>query len=432
MKLRLLSLLLLAILLAGCIRPEGGAAIGGSDTQSQSFSFMVSGDTVEKAVYDELVAAFSKAHPEIKAEIVYIPDAGDYRKRLSADIAAGIPAEIVLLNYRRIAAYAAKDSFEPLDAYWAASETIHKEDFYPQVVDAFRWQGAQMCIPQNISSPVVYYNKKIFDDAGVAYPAAGWTWDDFVATAQAVTKDGDGDGKTDIYGVGTEASILRVAPFVWMNGGTLFDNDAEPTKLALDTPEAKTALQWFVDLQTKYQVAPDAVNEEAESSESRFLNGRLAMFLDSRRVVPTFRTISDFDWDVAALPLGKQAASVLHSDGFCITKASQGKEAAWKFIEFATSSEGQIILAKTGRTVPSLKSVAESPAYLEPGAKPANSQVWLDAIPAIRPLPILANWPDIESTLNNEIAQAFTGGQSVDSAVENAQSKVQEFLNSDD
>lgn len=425
MKVRLfVSLLLFTLIVAGCIHPDTSQ----DSAQPGQFAFMVTGDTVEKAVYEDLVAAFHQKHPEISTEVVYIPDAGDYRKRLSADIAAGIPAEVVLLNYRRIAAYAAKDGFEALDPYLAQSELIHKDDFYPQVMDAFQWQGAQQCIPQNISSPVVFYNKKIFDDAGIAYPLDSWTWDEFATTAQALTQDTNGDGKSDIYGVGSEASIIRMAPFVWMAGGELFDNNAQPTKLTLDTAEAKAALQWFVDLQVKYQAAPDAINEESENSESRFLNGRLAMFLDSRRVVPTFRTISDFDWDVAALPTGKQSASVLHSDGFCITKASKGKDAAWKFIEFATSVEGQTILAKTGRTVPSLKSVAQSSAYLEPNAKPANSKVWLDVIPGIRPLPVLATWPDIESALNNELTLAFMGGQSVDTAVETAQNKVQEFL----
>lgn len=425
MRVRLfVSLLLFTLIVAGCIHP----ATLQDSAQPGQFAFMVTGDTVEKAVYEDLVAAFHQKHPEISTEVVYIPDAGDYRKRLSADIAAGIPSEVVLLNYRRIAPYVAKDGFEPLDSYVVNSDVIHQEDFYAEAFDAFNWQGSQWCIPQNISSPMVYFNKKIFDEAGVAYPVDGWTLDEFVKTAQSVTLDTNGDGTTDIYGVGTESSLIRMTPFVWMNGGELFDNSEAPTRLALDTPEAKEALQWFVDLQTKYQVAPDSVNEESESSESRFLNGRLAMFLDSRRAVPEFRTISDFDWDVASLPVGKEAISVLHSDGFCITKASKGKDAAWKFIEFATSEEGQTVLARTGRTVPSIKSIAESPAYLEPTALPANSQAWLDAIPTIRPLPVLAAWPDIESILNNELTLAFMGGQSVEEAVENAQNQVAEFL----
>jgi multiple sugar transport system substrate-binding protein len=97
------------------------------------------------------------------------------------------------------------------------------------------------------------------------------------------------------------------------------------------------------------------------------------MLLNSRRGLPTYREIKDFDWDVAALPAGKQAATVLHADGYCMAAASKNKPAAWAFAEFANSAEGQTIVAKTGRTVPSLRSVAASPAFLDPASKPKSS-----------------------------------------------------------
>ena len=73
---------------------------------------------------------------------------------------------------------------------------------------------------------------------------------------------------------------------------------------------------------------PDEVEEKAEDSESRFQNGRLGMFLNSRRGVPTYREISGFDWDVAPLPQGKQRAGILHADAYCMPKAErqQGRD----------------------------------------------------------------------------------------------------------
>lgn len=96
-------------------------------------------------------------------------------------------------------------------------------------------------------------------------------------------------------------SFLRLAPFVWQNGGEIVDNPNRPSVLTLDMPESYAAFQWFVDLQTKHHVVPDAVAEEAQDSESRFLNGTTAMFLQSRRIVPTLRESAAFDWDVAPL-----------------------------------------------------------------------------------------------------------------------------------
>jgi multiple sugar transport system substrate-binding protein len=107
---------------------------------------------------------------------------------------------------------------------------------------------------------------------------------------------------------------------------------------------------------------------------------------------------------------------------------TQNKEAAWSFVEFANSPEGQAIIAKTGRTVPSLKAVAQSPTFLEPGVKPERSSVFLDAIPTLRALPTLNAWEDIESILDNEIERAFYGHATVAEAMQAAQNNAKPFF----
>lgn len=391
-------------------------------------SFMIFGDPAEKAAYEGLVSAFTQRYPAIQVQLIHIPSQNDYRKRLSTDFAAGTPADVVLINYRRYASFAEKGVLEPLGPYLAQSTVIQEGDFYPESIKPFYWHDALMCIPQNLSSLVVYYNKNLFDQAGVAYPKPDWTWDDFLRSAQALTRDTNGDGVTDQYGLGTEASIFRVAPFIWQNGGDLVDQAGDPTRLTLDTPETRQAIEWFVDLQVKHKVAPDRVQEQAELSESRFQNGTLAMFLNSRRGVPTYREIQGFDWDVAPLPQGKQRAGILHADAYCMPAASQNKPATWTFIEFANSHEGQTIVARSGRTVPSLKAVAESPAFLDPSVKPKNSQVFLDVIPYIRGVPVMETWVDIEETVGEELARAFYGEATLDEALEAAHTRTREFF----
>lgn len=374
-------------------------------------SFMVFGDPAELKAYQTLVSAFQQSHPEIAVELIHIPDQADYRKRLGADLAVGTPADVVLINYRRYAGFAQKGALVPLQSYLDQSTLITAGDFYAEALEPYIGRKEVMCIPQNLSSLVVYYNKALFDAAGVPYPQADWTWDDFLSAAQALTIPA-----RDQYGVGLEPSLIRVAPFIWQNGGELVANPIA-SRLLVDSPEAREAIQWFVDLQVKHHVTPDAVATESEDLESRFSNGRLGMYLDSRRVVPSLRSITAFDWDVAPLPNGKLPATILHADAYCMTSATKDRAAAWKFIEFANSVEGQQIIAATGRTVPSLKSVAESAAFLDPNAKPRNSRVFLDVIPALRALPILKNWVDIEETANAELERAFYGTASVDDVI---------------
>ena len=422
------------LILSACASPPAPAAdtapAVSSDTSEVAgkVSFMVFGDPAELKAFQGLVAAFEEKFPSVDVELIHIPSQSDYRKRLSADFAAGIPSDVVLLNYRRFGPFAAKGALEPIGPYLQASEVISQTDFYPEPMAPYNWQGQQWCLPQNLSSLVVYYNKDLFDAAGLAYPDPDWTWSDFLATAQALTKDTDGDGTIDQYGLGTETTFLRLAPFVWQNGGEIVDDPVNPSRLTLDSPAAVEAFTWFTDLQNKHHVVPSAVEEQAEDSESRFMNGRTAMYFNSRRVVPTFREITGFDWDVAALPQQSQKANVLHADAYCMAKATKDKDAAWKFIEFANSVEGQTIVAASGRTVPSLKSVAESPAFLEPNAKPANSQVWLDVVPFTRPMPVTANWIDVEEIVDSEFDRAYYGSASIDEAIRAAITRSADLL----
>ena len=137
--------------------------------------------------------------------------------------------------------------------------------------------------------------------------------------------------------------------------GELVDDPNQPTKLLLDSPVALEAFQWFVNLQVKEHVVPSQADEATESSQTRFQNGKLGMFFQSRVITPDLReTIKDFDWDVAPMPGDKNIATILHSDGYCITSGAKNKDAAWAFVEFANSAEGQRIIVGSGRTVPSL------------------------------------------------------------------------------
>ena len=199
---------------------------------------------------------------------------------------------------------------------------------------------------------------------------------------------------------------------MWSAGGDLVDDDENPTHFTLDTPEAELAMERFFQLHVTDKVTPGEEEVEAEDDETRFQNGRMAMVLSSRRSTPTFRTIQDFDWDVAALPQHEEQAGILHSDAYCLTKASDNKDAAWSFMEFALGPEGAPIVAKSGRTVPSLKSVAESDAFLDPTAKPANSQVFLDTIPVIRQVPSISTWPEIEDAASPILEEGYYNGES--------------------
>ena len=271
---------------------------GGSDDPSGSVRLLVFGDPPEIEAYRTLIRAFSEEEPEIDVQLVEASDRDDLIARLATSFAGGTPPDLFLMNYRFYGQFAARGVLEPLESYVEDSEEFALGDFYPQAVDAFRWDGRVTCLPQNISSLVVYYNRDLFERFGVPEPTDDMAWSQFVFRAQQLTRDASGvvvrgadpdlppqpnASTAAIYGLGVEPTIIRFAPFVWSNGGELVDDDESPTRFTLDTPASSLALEEFFKLRWLYGVVPSDVEVEAEDDETRFLNGRMAMLLESRR-----------------------------------------------------------------------------------------------------------------------------------------------------
>jgi multiple sugar transport system substrate-binding protein len=353
-----------------------------------------------------------------------VSERDDLIARLSTSIVGGGAPDLFLMNYRYYGQFAAGGALEPVGPHLRGSSVLSPRDFFVTAMEPFRWDGEQMCLPQNVSSLVVYYNRDLFREHGIAEPRAGWRWNEMVQKAVALTADTDGDGNVDRYGLGVEPSIIRLAPFVWSNGGEIVDDRDEPTRLTLEALEANQVVHSFFQLRTLHGVVPTDQEVEAEDDESRFTNGRLAMLLDSRRAVPSLREAADFDWDVVSLPFFREPANVLHSDAYCMTKASGAKDEAWRFVEYALGPEGAAVVARTGRTVPSLRAVAESDAFLDPAQKPKNSRVFLAAIENIRHLPTVSTWPEIEDATNGILENGMYLGQPVDQVIAEVDEKT--------
>ena len=140
---------------------------------------LVFGAPEELEAYRTLVAAYEATDSGADVQLIEASDREDLIARLATSIAGGEPPDLFLMNYRFYGQFAAKDAIEPLDARIAASEVIDPDDYYPTAMEAFRWRGRQLCLPQNVSSLAVYYNRDLFEQYGVAEPARagpGTTW----------------------------------------------------------------------------------------------------------------------------------------------------------------------------------------------------------------------------------------------------------------
>ncbi|MCP3141634.1 ABC transporter substrate-binding protein [Pyxidicoccus xibeiensis] len=397
--------------LGGCKRedpaPTASQGQQPAKTGTTEVTLQLFGDPAEVGGYRQLIAAFEAKHPDVKVRLIPIGKQKDHMAKLTTAFSGGTPPDLFLLNYRRFGQFAAKGVLEPLGPRLERSTVLKERDLYPQAVEAFRYDGALTCIPQNVSSLVVYWNRALFQRLGVPPPKPDWTWDDFRKTAQALTRDEDGDGRMDVHGVAFEPTLSRLAPFIWQAGGELVDDVKDPRRLMLLDASSLEALRFVLRLQRVFKVTPTLEEAKSENHEARFAAGRLGMHLNSRRLVPTLRDVPGLDWDVAPLPRHHKVATVLHSDAYCMSRASRSKDAAFRFVEFALGPVGAELVARGGRTVPSLRSVAEGPAFLDPAQRPASARVFLDSILHIRRLPNVSVWNEVETRADAIVEEWF-------------------------
>lgn len=412
-------------------------------TRTVRFAFF--GTDPEQRAFRKLIAAFHDAQPGIMVETVGM-GSGDpslamgrasgspYQLWIETAFTGQTPPDVFMLSYQRFRSFALRGLVEPLGKYLNASKELTADDFYSNALDAFRFEefpGNDLGgMPINASSLAVYYNTDLFDEFNVPYPQAGWDWATFASTAAQLTVDRDGDGRIGTYGLVLDPTISRYAAFIWGAGGDFVDDPDHPTKLVLDTPTAKRGLEMLATLgPSGMKVTPTEQELRGMSDIVRFSTGKAAMLIHSRRVVPALREIQSLHFDVAPLPIDAVAANVLHSDALCVASQSQDKEAAWTFLEFAIGPIGQQILAETGRTVPSLRSVAESDVFLKgtsfadslglqtSALPPANNRAFIDNIAISRKLPSITSLPAVEASFNQAFKHAFFVDASVSTAV---------------
>jgi multiple sugar transport system permease protein len=313
-------------------------------------------------------------------------------------MAAGEPPDIFYVGNERIPSFAALGLMEPLDRFVAA-DTASTEpgalkiaDLYPQVVDAFRYdgltagRGTLWGIPKDFTTVGFYYNKDLFQKAGVPLPKDDWTWDDFIATARAIgaAKDDAGEHFTGAEFV-TWPAMVRAYLFTEgrdVVGGTFDD-------VTITDPKAMAALERLRAWRHDEEYALTSGRSKIATGSAVFSTGRVGMAGPfGRWVVPEYRRIQAFDWDFAPLPRGSERANIILTVSWSISAQSKHKDDAWKLVRWLTNVEGQKAQARLGLAIPSNRAAAESDAFIDQ-AKPANDRGFLDAIPTSK----VINWP---------------------------------------
>jgi multiple sugar transport system substrate-binding protein len=307
--------------------------------------------------HNDLLAAFEKDNPDIQVQLEPI-NFGDYYARLKTEIAAGSPPDIVQIGDDAVPDFVSNGAMVDLGPYITGKNGIDTSIYLPGLLDPGKYQGKQYFLPKDYSPLIVYYNKKVFDQYKVDYPKDGWTWDDFLKTAQALTKPDDGVWGVQLPGPWTSGFEYWIAAA----DGRLISEDGKTFIGNFDSPAVAKAVQFYGDLYNKYKVAPPPADLQAfGGGNAEFDNGKAAMRIFGYWPKSGMLTNTNISLGVVGLPKGDKRANVLFWGGFGITAASKNQDAAWRLLSFYTSAKA----AETWKNwaLPAVKSVADAASF---------------------------------------------------------------------
>lgn len=398
--------------------------------------YMMWGRPDELDTVKEYLKSFEEKFPNIKVKILHVPQS--YDDKLKTLFAAKTPPDVMYMGLERFPSYVWRGVFLNLQPFVERdNKEFKQEDFYPNLMELFKYKGNLYGIPKDFTTLALYYNKTLFDKAGVKVPNENWTWKDFLDAAHKLTREKD--GKTE-YGYVLETWLTQWFPWVWQNNGEIIDKTNSKWLLGDNRYIDKNAeaVQFFADLIWKEGVAPKPTITGDLGFADMFKTGRVGMCTYGRWMCMDFKNIKGFEWDVAVMPKGLKRASGLFVVCYAIAAQTKHPEASWQLVKFLTGTEGQIAVAESGHAIPSRKSIATTKHFLEAKVIPQkiNARAFLDQVEYSRPVPTNPHWVEIDERLNREMELVFLNKSKGDKkqpltakeAIQNVQKDIEKIL----
>jgi ABC-type glycerol-3-phosphate transport system substrate-binding protein len=381
-----LAVFLGALLATGCSRMEKPVRVSVFTT-----------DPLLIKILSDTIQNIQTKYPDIKIQVENIPY-NSYQDKLTVEMAANDAPDIISVEASKFSDMYLRNAFEDLTPYFDRDK-MDRKDYFSSILQRFSPGGEIYALPTDIAPiGLLYYNKKVFDEAGVAYPTSDLQWPEpFLSLCKKLVKK-DAQGKiirwafADPYGPSADIYLLS-------NGGYFMDSETNPTRLAMDSPQALQAFQFRWDMMYTYDVSPtpkDISNFNfGNGAEDMFLNGQVAMMCSGIWHTPHFLE-KGLDFDVVEFPKGPKGLRGWGSggSGYAIWKGCKDKEKAWKVLKEIASADLAAKLAGTGMIQPALVKVANSDAFLKsPG--PKNKKILLDMPKYSHFAPFIKNWEEV-------------------------------------
>ncbi|MEM6108622.1 sugar ABC transporter substrate-binding protein [Mycobacterium sp. 050272] len=395
---------------------------GGCASDDDALTFFFAANPDEAAARLRVVAEFERRHPDIKVRAVR--SGPGVMQQLSTFCAGGKCPDVLQtwdLSYAELAARGVLLDLNDRLARDQAFAAQLKTDCVGPLYDTFTFDEQQSAFPEQWSGNFLFYNRRLFADAGVAPPPASWdkTWTfaEFLDTAKALTKR-DGSGRVTQWGfVNTFVSYYSAGLFAMNNGVPWSTPIRNPTHFNFDSPAFMEAVQFYADLANKHKVAPNASEVQSMSTPDLFAAGRAAMALGGHWRYQTFIRAEGLDFDVAPLPVGPSlpsghsACSNIGTTGLSVSASSRHQDQAWQFVKFACGPVGQAIIAESCLFVPVLRSVLASDGFAKAHQGIRNLSVLTEGPAYSERLPVTPAWEKVVALMDRNMGPVLRGSR---------------------
>lgn len=384
-------LLVIIILLSGCtntnnaVAPESSAPAEGAKPSETAGTEKVklrmttwsTADSYE--MQQSVLDSYMKEHPNVEITFESVPD--NYDQKLIAQFAIGDAPDIIMVGDTHIPVFSANGGLADLSSFVEGSNGVDLGDFYEDILNYGKYKDKLYAMPKDWTNMAILYNKKLFDEAKLPYPQAGWTWEEMYETAKKLTKSED--GKTVQWGFklpGTDQR--RVQPLVLAYSDGIVSPDGSTYEGYMNSPEMVTAMQWLSDAYHKDKIMPNSTDADSFKGIDMFGAGKVAMDFNGRWPIEDYMKDPQLSFGTVPLPVGpKGASNFVFYGGWSIYEKSQHKEAAWDVIKYMTTRGGAEVFGDFGF-------VAYKPVAEEKGqATDPNYKSFTDDIPNTKTMP---------------------------------------------
>ena len=382
------------------------------------------GSEGDKEVYNGAYERLKEKYPNLTVVDNFSPITswGDYCNKIVALVAAGNAPDVCNLATEGARLLVSKNVVEDItDAYNNdPSFAPVRDDVHPSLIEALMVDGRIYYIPNSWNNMVIYYNTRMFAEAGLEPPKPDWTWDDFLNAAKTLTT---GEGESKVWGFAIPNFNFALTPWLLTNSTAQLNADWNASNL--DDPKAIESMQFVYDLVYTHKVSPQPNDPNAENTDNTnlFAAERVAMTGAGHWIINTLHANDFYDYDVQYWPRNTSSTSVMGVGALAVMKDSQNKEMAMEVIKALVDPVTAQASADMGVAIPALRSVAYSESFL---AMPKNSRIFYDCLDDAASVAAPANFGEVEAIFTRHVNEFLADQKTVQQAMGDAHRELNE------